>query len=127
MKELTSIQFREISGGMIGAPSGSPYLAVGDSTSGSTRTYTYDDGSTITYHANGSVTATEGDSRALGTVIGAVTGGTLCVGAGIPSGGATIPAVPYCVAVGGFLGNLVGGSGTSGTPPGGVTGGYPFP
>ncbi len=123
MKTLSFAESTAISGGQRTQVPGA--TVVYDSSANTT--YTYDDGSTITYHSNGSVTATEGDSRAFGTVIGAVTGGTLCVGAGIPSGGATIPAVPYCAAVGGFLGNLVGGSGTSGTPPGGVTGGYPFP
>jgi hypothetical protein len=117
MKILSSTDQIRVSAGMIGAPTGPgglPLLAAG------TTTYTYDDGSTISYHADGTFTATEADNRAWGTWTGAVTGAILCWGT---------PALPICAATGGLAGNLVGGSGgnSSSNVSGSVTGGHPFP
>jgi hypothetical protein len=114
MKLLSQIELNQISGG-----------GSDDDTDAST-TYTYDDGSTVTYHADGGVSATEADSRAVGAFLGGVTGAVLCTGATIPSGGTSVPLVPLCVTTGAFIGNIVGGSRGS-TPSGGVTGGHHYP
>lgn len=63
MRVVQIAEYGSVSGGMIGAPAGSPLLAVGQTAPGGDladtmsgrMTYTYDDGSTVTYNASGQV------------------------------------------------------------------------
>lgn len=98
MRELTSIENAFVSGG-------------DDSSGGPVET--------IVVTATRLPPDTSGSTFA--TAIGAVTGATVCTGLAIPSGGITVPAVPYCAATGGFVGGMVANLAAGTGSPGGST------
>jgi hypothetical protein len=113
LNQLKQIQITAVSGGIIGGGKNPWDLSTTPPPSQTPQGNSPDTYEYWAQQTNDSIAGTP-DNRTTGTAIGAIAGATLCTGLAVPSGGTTVPAVPYCAAAGGFVGGLVGGSsGTS--------------
>jgi hypothetical protein len=103
MRQLEQIEYNKICGGLVFQDV--THILDGDTSNGSLSA-----GAIISY----------GGGRVVGTgaLVGAVTGAAICTGATL---GAGVPLVPYCAAVGAFIGNNVEASATSGPTGGNIS------